>query len=276
MMDSVAVIILNYLTWQETLKEVEAVKAVLGTRQYEIIVVDNCSPNDSFKQLQARAAGSFTLLRADRNGGYASGNNIGLRYAAEQGCRYSWILNNDIEFNDAQVLDKLLETFSHDDSIAIVSPDIYSPEGYLFNRDALKPGIWDLTLGMFSYKKRGRADAEARKGWLYVYRPQGCCMLADTQKLRDVDFMDEYTFLYCEEIILAERLLKKNYRCVCCSATGIIHNHSYTVRKALSKFKYVKSNLVSFDYYLKEYRRFHLPARVVCDLFYALKTLVLS
>lgn len=275
-MDSIAVIILNYLTWQETLNEVAAVKSVLGSHPHEIIVVDNCSANDSFDQLQAQAPGNFTLLCSDTNGGYASGNNIGLRYAAQKGHRYSWILNNDIAFSDPLVLDKLLAVFSQDQRIAITSPDIYSPDGYLFNRDAIKPGIWDLTFGMFSYKKRGRAEEDAKKGWLYVYRPQGCCMLCDTQKLADIDFMDEYTFLYCEEIILAERLLQKNYLCACCSSTGIIHNHSYTVRRALSKFKYVKSNLVSFDYYLKNYRRFLLPARVLCDLFYALKTLVLS
>lgn len=276
-MDSIAVIILNYLTWQETIKEVHAVKGILGDRPHEIIVVDNCSPNDSYDQLQAACDPAlFTLIRSQRNGGYASGNNIGLRYAAEKGHRYSWILNNDIEFKDPDVLDKMLQVFAQDSKIAVVSPDIYSPEGYLFNRDAIKPGVWDLTFGMFSYKKRGRAEEDAKKGWLYVYRPQGCCMLTDTQKMQQADFMDEYTFLYCEEIILAERLLKNGHVCACCSATGIIHNHSYTVRKALSKFKYVKSNLVSFHYYLKTYRKWNWFTCILCDFFYGLKTFLLA
>ena len=275
-MDSIAVIILNYMTWQETLKEVEAVRAVLADCPHEIIVVDNCSPNESAEKLAHVAEGNFTFLRSETNGGYAAGNNIGLRYAYEKRYAYSWILNNDIEFTDLQVLNRMLEVFAKDKSIAVVNPDVYSPEGYLFNRDAVKPGVWDFTLGMLSYKKRGRAEEEAKKGWLYIYRPQGCCMLLDTQKAADADFMDEYTFLYCEEVILAERLLRKGYRCACCSATGIIHNHSYTVRKALSKMKYVQSNLRSFDYYLNEYRCYHWLTRVICNLFYALKLFVLD
>lgn len=275
-MDSVAVIILNYMTWKETLKEVQAVRAVLADRPCEIIVVDNCSPNESGEKLAQAAEGNFTLLHAPNNGGYAAGNNIGLRYAAQKGHAYGWVLNNDIEFTDPQVLNKLLAVFEKDEAIAVVNPDVYSPEGYLFNRDAIKPSFWDLTFGMLSYKRRGRAEQDAEKGWLYINRPQGCCMLLDIRKTGEVDFMDEYTFLYCEEIILAERLLQKGYRCACCSGTGIIHNHSYTVRKTLSKMKYVRSNLNSFAYYLKEYRRFCLPARLLCELFYALKLLVLD
>lgn len=275
-MGSVAAIILNYMTWQETLKEVEAVRAVLANCPSEIIVVDNCSPNESGEMLAQAAPGSFTLLHATHNGGYAAGNNIGLRYASEKGHTYGWVLNNDIEFTDLQVLSKMLEVFEKDETIAVVNPDVYAPDGYLFNRDAIRPGFWDLTFGMISYKKRGRAQDAAQKGWLTVYRPQGCCMVLDLQKTGQVDYMDEYTFLYCEEIILAERLLQKGYRCACCSATGIIHNHSYTVRKTLSKLKYVKSNLRSFDYYLKKYRRFCWPVRMLCDGFYGLKVLLLS
>ena len=274
-MDSIAVIILNYMTWQETLREVEAVRKVLAHHPYEIIVVDNCSPNESARELEQASAGSFTFLKSPGNDGYAAGNNIGLNYATQKGHAYSWVLNNDIAFTDPQVLDKMLNVFKKDDKIAIVSPDVCSPDGYLFNRDAVKPGVWDLTLGMFAYKKKGRAEQAAEKGWLYTYRPQGCCMLLDTEKCAQVEFMDPYTFLYCEEVILAERLAKKGYRCACCSQTQIIHNHSYTVRKALSKFKYVKANLRSFHYYITHYRRFSLPVCWLCDLFFGLKVMLL-
>lgn len=275
-MKGVAVIILNYMTWQETLKEVEAVSAIVKDMPHEIIVVDNCSPNESDEQLRRAAGDSFTFLQSGANRGYAAGNNVGLRYAEEKGWEYSWILNNDIEFCDPEVLARMLAVFEKDACIAAVSPNIYSPEGYLFNRDAVKWDVWNMTLGMMAYKKTGRAEEEAKKGWLYVYRPQGCCMLLDTQKLQQVDYLDETTFLYYEEVILSERLEKKGFRCACCSATGIIHNHSYTVRKTLSKLKYIKSNLKSFCYYLKQYRHYNVLTRLVCSGFCALKLLVLK
>lgn len=275
-MNSIAVIILNYLTWQETVQEVEAVKPLIAPYTHEIIVVDNCSPNDSAARLAEYAPGNFTLLLSDKNGGYAAGNNIGLRYALQKGHTYCWVLNNDIEFPQPDILQNLLSVFDRDAAIAVVSPDIYSPEGYLFNRDAAKPTVWDMTFGMFAYKKKGRAEEAAKEGWLYTYRPQGCCMLLHTAKCAQADFMDEYTFLYCEEVIFSERLARTGFRCACCSSARIIHNHSYTVRKALSKIKYIKANLRSFDYYLKTYRRFCLPVRWLCDCFYALKVAVLK
>ena len=82
-----------------------------------------------------------------------------------------------------------------------------------------------------------------------------------------MDFLDEHTFLYCEEIILAERLMKKNYQCACCVETSVIHNHSYTVKKSLSKLKFIKSNLDSYDYYLKKYRELNLVKRILCGSF---------
>lgn len=275
-MDSIAVIILNYITWQETLKAAAAVCGILGQYPHEIIVVDNASPNESAAKLREAAHGQFTFLESDHNGGYAAGNNIGLRYAAGKGYTYSWILNNDIEFTDPKVLERMLEVFRQDDRIAVVNPDIYAQDGYLFNRDAIRFSVWDMSLGMLSYKKRGRAEAEAKKGWLYVYRPQGCCMLLANHALQQVDFLDAHTFLYCEEIILAERLLEKNFRCACCSHTGVIHNHSYTVKTALSKRKYRKTNLASFRYYLQAYRKFPWITRTWCALFYWLKLLLLG
>lgn len=274
-MNSVAVIILNYITWQETLAEVAALAGVLGDRPHEIIVVDNCSPNESAQRLAEAAPGRFTFLRSDRNGGYAAGNNIGLRYAVQQGHRYSWVLNNDIEFPEQDVLEKMLKVFEKAEDIAVVSPDVYSPEGYLFNRDAKRWSFWDMTFGMFRYRALGRAEEEAKKGWLYAYRPQGCCMLLDNEKAARADFMDEHTFLYYEEVILSERLLQKDLRCACCSDTRIIHNHSYTVRKTLSKLRYVRSNLKSYDYYLKQYRHFGLLKRLIANGFCGLKVLIL-
>lgn len=65
--------------------------------------------------------------------------------------------------------------------------------------------------------------------------------------------------------------MKKNYQCACCVETSVIHNHSYTVKKSLSKLKFIKSNLDSFSYYLKEYRRINIVELFLCDLFYELK-----
>lgn len=270
-MRELAVIILNYKTWRETLEEIQEVHSKECIAYEDIIVVDNASPNESYQQLELSSAQiGFVLIRSEQNKGYASGNNIGLRYSLDKGYKYAWILNNDIILNADQCVSKMISILKKNEMLAVVNPDVYSPEGKLYNRDAVRPTFYDLTFGMVSYRTKGRQITD-EGGYAYIYRPQGCCMLVDLEKLSEIDFMDEYTFLYCEEYILAERLLEKRYLCACCTSTKIIHNHSKTVKSSITRYSLVKIKNVSFKYYLKEYRHFGKMKVFICMCFNALK-----
>lgn len=274
-MNKVAVIILNYKSWKETLEEARLCNERLGIPYEDIVIVDNASPNDS-KQALAEAGNKkgFILLTSAENRGYAAGNNIGLRYAYENQYSYAWILNNDIIIEDPKIVSKMTAVFQKDSAVAVVNPDIYAPDGHMFNRDAARPMFCDLTFGAMYYKKKGRKVVDLG-GYAYVYRPQGCCMMVDLEKMHEIDYMDEHTFLYVEEPILAERLLKHNYRCACCLNSKIIHNHSTTVKSVFAKNKIRKINNDSFKYYLKEYREFNIIQIELCCLFNYIKWIFL-
>ncbi len=274
-MGSAAAIILNYNSWEDTLKEAKLVREKAGIAWKDIIVIDNCSTNDSARKLEENASGQYVFLQTGENRGYASGNNVGLRYAYEKNYKYAWIINNDILFDDERILDKLIYVFDKEDQVAVVNPDIYAPDGHMYNRDSVRPTFFDLTLGMLAYRKKGRV-IEDRGGYGYVYRPQGCCMVVDLEKLREIDYLDEHTFLYSEEIILAERLAEKNYLCVCCKDVNIIHDHSKTVKSSMDKRKINKIQRNSFTYYLKQYRKFNTIQILICLVFYCLKISLLN
>ena len=271
-----AIVILNYKSWKDTLKEIEDCVKLLGFDYRDIIVVDNDSPNDSSNKLkEASNIRNFVFIATDKNLGYAAGNNIGLRYAYNNGYKYAWILNNDIIIDDAQITTKMVDVFAKDSSIAVVNPDIYSPDGYMFNRDAKRPTFFDYTFGAWKYKKSGRKIQDLG-GYAYIYRPQGCCMMVDLKKMNEVNYMDEHTFLYAEEPILAERLLKHCYRCACCLNAKIVHNHSTTVKSVFAKSKIRKINNESFKYYLKEYRNFNFVQIEICCMFNYMKWILLG
>ena len=271
--EQIAVVILNYLTWEDTLKEAEHIHDFLGFAWEQIIIVDNASTNESKEKLEKKQLGNYTFIETGQNNGYASGNNVGLKYAYEKGFRYGWVINNDIIIEQADLCERLLYVFEQDESIASVNPDIYAPDGYLYNRDALRPNFYDLTIGYYTYKKRGRALKDFGK-YGYVYRPQGCCMMLDLEKLHEIDYMDEHTFLYCEEFILAEKFLKKGWKCACTPEGKVIHNHSKTVKTVLGKWKTISVQNKSFKYYLKRYREYNWLKRSVCILFYSLKNFI--
>lgn len=269
-----AVIILNYKSWEETLKEADMCRQQLKIDYQDIIIVDNASPNNSAEMLEKEAKRkNYVFIKSNKNNGYASGNNIGMRYAYSKGYEYAWILNNDIIIDDEEIVSKLMDVFIKDATIAVVNPDIYSPDGHMFNRDAKRPSVFDYTLGAKSYKKKGRTVKDLG-GYAYIYRPQGCCMMVDLKKMNEIDYMDEYTFLYVEEPILAERLLMKNYHCACCLRAKIIHNHSTTVKSVFAKNKIRKMNNESFRYYLKKYRKFNSVQVAVCCLFNYIKWII--
>lgn len=270
-MKKVAVIILNYKSWEDTIKEIELLNNYLKIDHSDIIVVENASPNESLEQLEIESSKKgFILLNSEENGGYAAGNNIGLRYAYKYGYDYAWILNNDIIVNDKDIVKKLISVFNKNNKIAVVNPDIYSPDGHMFNRDAVKPKFIDFTIGLPMYKKKGRKIKDLG-GYAYIYRPQGCCMMLDLKKIRDICYLDEHTFLYWEESILAERLLRKKYRCALCTTAKIIHNHSKTVKDSISRKKVIKINNESLGYYLRRYRGYKKYMVSICKIFNYLK-----
>lgn len=274
-MDSLAVVILNYKTWQDTLSEAKEIADNCGVCWSDIVIVDNCSQNDSVEGLNANKFWGYVLIENKNNMGYAAGNNIGLRYAYRKGYKYAWIVNNDVLIKDKEIISKILQIFSKDENIAAVSPDIYAPSGHMFNRDCTCPSFFDLTVGMLKYSKKGRKMAN-HGGFGYVYRPQGCCMFLDLDKMADVDYMDEATFLYSEEIILAERLCRKGYKCACCCDSYVIHNHSKTVKSVFDKKRIRKMQVNSFAYYLKKYRGYgRLKNKIGC-WFYTVKLILLG
>lgn len=270
-MENVSIVILNYNSWKATVDEIDLISKILRFDVKDIVVVDNCSTDSSRQELAVwQKKYGFKLLLSDRNDGYAAGNNIGLRYSYENGYKYAWIMNNDIIFSDENILKKMIKIIANDKSIAIVSPDVYSPKGYLYNRYSKRPSFWDFTLGSFAYKKNAR-KVEDKGGYGIVYRPQGCCMLVDLVVMNEICYMDEKTFLYGEESILAERLLKAGYVSACAINTSIIHNHAQVVRNEIQKKRLNTIKKESNVYLLKNYRKFNSLQIAIVNVFLELK-----
>lgn len=262
---SVLIVILNYMTYDLTLKLVDHLKTTLDYGNYSIMVVDNRSPNGSAKILAEKSAELGFIFYANKeNAGYSAGNNIGIRYGIEHNYAYSWILNNDVELRDAGVLRHMVNTAEGDGRVACVGPKIYSPEGSLCSPYCRRPTLWSMTLGIFAEKRyRKEYDHISRE----VYRVHGCCMLLRNKAMAEIGCMDERTFLYCEELILAERLMPKGYISYYDADVSITHLGGSTTRKTAGNSKFqIAEERKSRDLYLKEYKGFSLPARWLCHM----------
>ena len=106
----VLIVILNYGTFQMTINLIKELRAELEYDNYSIMVVDNCSPNESAEILAANSSALNYIFYANKtNSGYAAGNNIGIRYGINNGYIYTWILNNDVELREKNLLSHMVE-----------------------------------------------------------------------------------------------------------------------------------------------------------------------
>lgn len=262
-MKKVLIIILNYKTYKMTIDLVEQLKT-LDDNLFDIMIIDNNSPNESALILERFAKDKgLIFFKNNINSGYAAGNNIGIRYATNKGYQYSLILNNDLKIVDSEFIEKLIIAGS-DESVACIGPKIVDLDGESVAPYCNRPSFYSLTLGI-KREKTLRAKRINKSG--KVYRLFGCCMLLKNDVMEKVDFMDESTFLYCEEEILAERLLKLGYTSYYCSETSIVHMESSTVKKEGNKLskKRIEPIMKSIEIYLKKYRGFNKIQIKICQ-----------
>ena len=97
-----SIVVLNYNDWETTVKYIKNIKSF---DQYDyIVIVDNCSTNDSVKELKKLTDNHVILIENSLNNGYAAGNNVGAKYSIEQlKSDIVFISNPDIKCNNSDI-----------------------------------------------------------------------------------------------------------------------------------------------------------------------------
>ncbi|CUH94500.1 hypothetical protein P22_0566 [Propionispora sp. 2/2-37] len=129
-MDKVAIIVLNYLNYNDTIECVESI-SVDQYPEKEIVIVDNGSTNDSRERLEEkyRNCEGIHLVFSEQNGGFARGNNLGIRYATViLGCSFVLLVNNDTLFRDPRMITALMEAY--EPGVGVLGPRIITADGY--------------------------------------------------------------------------------------------------------------------------------------------------
>ncbi len=273
----ISIIILNYQSYDRTISLVKRIIAQKSKFSFKICIVDNASPNNSYERLTKSFGlnSQIELLKSDINGGYAKGNNIGLRYMKKFNPSFALVINNDIDF-ELEVLEKCVNAIIQNKNVGIVSPIQILPNGNKAPIKTLKiPEFSDdikLYLGPLSFEKKIRytPNVEHKElmevGWI-----PGSFMFFDYERLEELDFFDECTFLFCEEQFLARKTFRaglKNYILTDCN---YIHEHSATIKSFHNIRSQYKLLLDSQIKYAKKYYSFSnikIPIIKVFNTFY--------
>ena len=257
----VAIIVLNWDGWADTVECLESVYQI-NYPNYQVVVVDNNSTDNSIQKINDYALGKLEIksnffkydptdkpikiveynkeyhkkekfsahnkqllvIKNEINYGFAEGNNIGIEFALKNlNPDYILLLNNDT-IVDEDFLKPLVEAGEIDVDIGILGPKMY----YYDN-----PNIiwciggkidWKLARGLhIGINETDNGQYAEKMNFDYI---NGSAILIKKEVFENVGLLDKKFFLYFEETDLALRASKNNYKRVFVPKSKIWHKVS--------------------------------------------------
>lgn len=240
----VALIVLTFNNLSDTSVALESI-AALSYPNREIVLVDNGSTDGSTAALRGRFP-KITIIENGANLGFAAGNNVGLKYAAERGADYMMLLNNDIKAAP-DMLDIMMAAAESDPRIGMLGPAVHdfgdrpNNVGWRFNR-------------RWGYSVRIRNE-EADGGIIDVDTISGCALMARREVYEKIGGLDESFFLLVEDVDWCLRCAAAGYRVVTAARAKLWHLNCATLaRKSPERLYY-------------EYRNHLMALRRHCGVF---------
>ena len=263
---TLGVVILNYNDVDETLFLVNKLKRF--SEIDHIVVVDNCSSDDSPEKLFSSCDGTWTLICTRENRGYAAGNNIGIRYLAEEcGMELIAIANPDVSFSNSFVR-IIKQDFGRLPDYGILTGVQYGRDGKVYYHAFWKAhNVLSCYLEiMKKYPFLGNLlrlitpnDAYVKQQLCYntdvfpTGTVSGCLFFARTELFKLTGGFDEGTFLFYEEDILAKKVEKMNYKIGVDPRIRFMHKGSSSISKAMPQLSKELQMLESCSYYFHNY-----------------------
>lgn len=239
-MYKIGVVILNYKNYKMTEDCVEDLLRLQVPVQ--IVIVDNNSQNNSFAYLSSKFGNNMQIdvIANDRNCGYAAGNNFGISYLIRNHSNvlYVCIMNPDVRIGYKDVFQSLADQLNRDEKIAAITGLMIANSVLNLNScywDAPK-GL-DAAIGHFILAKMRHQKLVCNyDGVAYVDVIPGSFFMMKRSFFEKIGGLDEGTFLYNEENILALKVKELGMVNALSIGDYYYHNHIHGSRKSL-KYK---------------------------------------
>jgi GT2 family glycosyltransferase len=269
----VRVIILNFNQPELT---AECCKSVLKQHysNYQVMVVDNGSSEGNFSLLKDTLNEKVIVKRSMENLGYAKGNNLGCGIYNNILPDYYFVLNNDTIVEDELTIQKLINAFKEvEEPCAIIAPlvDTVSAPTNVYEQiqgRRLLPTSQLIISHSAILSKIGHGKKIANR---FIYKNlmpyekdryykvdciSGAAFVIKTRYCTEDKIFDENTFLYFEEIILAEQLCLRKLRSYIDTSVIVKHYQGVSTGKRGKRtpYKMFVYALESELYFYKKFR----------------------
>ncbi|MFZ1289664.1 MAG: glycosyltransferase family 2 protein [Melioribacteraceae bacterium] len=219
MIPKINIIILNYNGLNDTLECIVSLKKI-DYENFEIIIVDNNSSGNDVDIIKEKF-GDFVkkIIVSSENLGFSGGNNLGIKYALENGGDFILLLNNDT-IVEPDFLTILLDTFNKCKNAGVSAPQI----NYYNNKNI----VWSVGGQISKIRGSGFAYSNVNENQIEkkireVTFASGCCLLIKKEVFEKIGMLDEKFFLYVEDTDFCFRTIKAGFKIIINPNSKIYH-----------------------------------------------------
>lgn len=215
-----SIIIVSWNTADTTLKCIQSIKSKLFNFNYEIIVVDNASDDNTLNLLKTDK--NLKIVKNKTNLGYGKGNNSGAKIAKG---KYLLYLNSDMELVDNKLVE-MYKYLTENPDIGIIAPKFLnvdlSPQGSVWPPQTLSNAFKEFWLGKHkTYSKYVPQSMEP----VEVFSVSGGAIMISKSLFNEIGGWDKRYFMYFEDLELCRQIRKLGYKIYYYPGCKVVHRH---------------------------------------------------
>jgi hypothetical protein len=192
--DKLWVVLVNFNGLDDTRKCLRSLEEIPDA--LSVVVVDNASKENAVPVLQLEFPWA-DVVRSEVNGGWAGGNNLGVKHALARGAEWVILLNNDTTV-PPRFVSRLVEAATAHPDFGVLGPvilfmdepDKVQTTGVVFNRPDRDGFFQPIDVPH---------DAEKPVAVVECDIVNGCCLMVRRDVVEKIGFVDEQFFLIHEE-----------------------------------------------------------------------------
>lgn len=221
-MESIYLIILvNYNNWKDTLECIDSLKKS-GIEDSNILIIENCSTNNSFEELKA-AELNIKIINTKKNLGFTGGNNLGIKYAIENKFKYAILLNNDTIVDSKNPINMLIDEMEKNEDVTLGTGRIfYFPEKDKIWYDGGKLLKW-RGMAIHNNYRKNKNEIRLIDKKKYVDFISGCFMGIRLNDITKLGLLNDNFFMYLDDVEYSARAVKRNLKLLFIPQVVIFH-----------------------------------------------------
>lgn len=243
------VVVLNY-NGEDCLSRCLTALQVTTGQGADVLVVDNASTDNSFRQAKAEFPG-YRFLERPENGGFAAGMNEGLRLGLAEDYDFIWLMNSDAEV-EPETLPALLAAHESENAF-VMSPLILDAAGHEWFAGG-RVNFWRMRV---EHTPRQVTDDTPYTTEFLT----GCAIFLHKSAIQTTGFLDERFFLYYEDADFSWRAREKSLKLYVVPAALVRHQEK-SLENSQKVYFLVKSGLLFFGLHAPVHFRRYLAGYV--------------